>query len=97
MKIENIQDFLNFNDYKDIKTIGKSKDTFSSLLMEAINNVNKTQKSSDEYKDMLAIGQLDNLHDLTIASEKADVALQLTLGIRNKVVDAYKEIMRIQI
>ena len=97
MKIDNIQDFLNFNDYKNTKTTDKSKDTFSSLLMEAMNNVNKTQKSSDEYKDMLAIGQLDNLHDLTIASEKADVALQLTLGIRNKVVDAYKEIMRIQI
>lgn len=97
MKINNVQDFLNFNDYEDNKMVKTSKDTFSSLLMEAMNNVNKTQKENDDFKDLLAIGQLDNLHDLTIASEKADVALQLTLGIRNKVVDAYKEIMRIQI
>lgn len=97
MKIDNIQNFLNFNDYKDNMMAEKNKDTFSSFLIEAINNVNKTQKNSENYKDMLAIGQLDNLHDLTIASEKADVALQLTMGIRNKVVDAYKEIMRIQI
>lgn len=97
MKIDNIQDFLNFNDYKGNKVVGKNKDTFSSFLMEAMNNVNEIQKNSEDYKGMLAIGELDNLHDLTIASEKADVALQFTLGIRNKVVDAYKEIMRIQI
>ena len=40
---------------------------------------------------------MDNLHDITIAAEKANIALQLTLSIRNKIVEAYKEIMRIQI
>lgn len=95
MKIHNIQEFLNFNDY-DNKSIEKDN-KFSSFLVEAIKDVNRSQKSSEDYKKMLSIGELDNLHDLTIASEKADIALQVTLGIRNKIVDAYKEIMRIQI
>lgn len=95
MKIHNIQDFLNFNDYNN-KVIEKNN-KFSSFLVEAIKDVNRLQKNSEDYKKMLSIGELDNLHDLTIASEKADIALQVTLGIRNKIVDAYKEIMRIQI
>lgn len=97
MKINSLQDFLNFNDQKDIKLKVENKNTFGSFLMEAMDNVNNAQKISEKFKDMLAIGELDNLHDLTIASEKADVALQITLGIRNKIVDAYKEILRIQI
>lgn len=96
MKIDNIQDFLNFNYYNENKTIEK-RDEFSEFLTEAINNVNESQLNSEHYKKMLATGELDNLHDLTIASDKADVALQVTLSIRNKIVDAYKEIMRIQI
>ncbi len=97
MKINNIQDFLNFNDYDNNKITENSEKAFSSFLLEAIDNVNKTQKDSESYKKLLAIGELDNLHDLTIASEKADVALQITLAIRGKVIDAYKEILRIQI
>lgn len=97
MKINNIKDFLNFNDYDDNKIAKGNKNNFSSFLIEAMDGVNESQKISDDFKKKLSIGELDNLHELTIASEKADVALQITLGIRNKIVDAYKEIMRTQI
>lgn len=70
---------------------------FDNLLKDALNNVNQLQREKEEYKKLLITGELDNLHDVTIAAEKANVALQLTLGIRNKVVEAYKEIMRMQI
>ncbi|MFS8541974.1 MAG: flagellar hook-basal body complex protein FliE, partial [Tissierellales bacterium] len=70
---------------------------FSSLLKDALNKVNALQLQSDEYKQLLATGDVDNLHDVTIAAEKASIALQLTLAIRNKVVEAYQEIMRMQV
>lgn len=77
-------------------TIEKGKD-FGAFLSDAIENVNEKQIISDTYKDLLATGDVDNLHDVTIAQEKANVSLQLTMSIRNKIVEAYKEIMRMQI
>jgi len=70
---------------------------FTDLLKDAINKVNMMQIESEEYKKMLVFGEVDNLHDVTIAAEKANIALQITMSIRNKIVEAYKEIMRIQI
>lgn len=97
MKVENIRDFLNFKDHNISKAIKMDNPTFNSFLTNAINQVNEMQKKEEVYKDQLAVGELDNLHDLTIATEKADITLQLTMAIRNKVVEAYKEIMRMQI
>lgn len=99
MRIENlskpleIKGSINKNqmDNLDMKT------SFNDLLKNALNEVNKLQTEADDYNKLLAIGQVDNIHDVTIASEKAKVALQMTLAIRNKVVDAYKEIMRMQV
>ena len=75
----------------------KDENQFSTYLTNALDRVNERQIVSDQYKKLLVTGDVDNLHDVTIAAEKANVSLQLTLGIRNKVVEAYKEIMRIQI
>lgn len=77
------------------KSVDNNK--FSSLLGNALDKVNQLQLESDEYKKLLVTGDVDNLHDVTIAAEKANISLQLTLAIRNKVVEAYKEIMRMQI
>jgi flagellar hook-basal body complex protein FliE len=75
----------------------QDRNKFSSFLNAALNKVNRLQVESDEYKKLLVTGDVDNLHDVTIAAEKANISLQLTLGIRNKVVEAYREIMRMQI
>ena len=75
----------------------KANHRFSSLLNDAIDKVNQLQIESDEYKKLLVTGDVDNLHDVTIAAEKANISLQLTLSIRNKVIEAYREIMRMQI
>lgn len=71
--------------------------SFSNYFKDALNEVNELQMMGDEYKELLVTGDVDNLHDVTIAAEKANISLQLTLGIRNKIVEAYKEIMRMQI
>ncbi len=76
----------------------KDKSTdFYSVLNEALNRVNQLQIESQQQNMLLSIGEVDNLHDVTIAAEKANIALQLTLSIRNKIVEAYQEIMRMQI
>ncbi|SCL83164.1 flagellar hook-basal body complex protein FliE [Sporanaerobacter sp. PP17-6a] len=77
------------NDNKDI--------SFGDYLKDALDKVNDLQVQSEEYKKLSATGELDNLHDVSIAAEKAGTALDLLLSVRNKVVEAYKEIMRIQI
>lgn len=98
MEINKISDFLNFKDYekKQINP-GSDKVDFGHLLTNAMEEVNNMQIESDGYKELLAIGELDNLHDLTIAAEKANVSLQVAMSVRGKIVEAYKEIMRIQI
>ena len=75
----------------------QNKNEFSLFLNDALDKVNQLQIESDNYKKLLVTGEVDNLHDVTIAAEKANISLQLTLGIRNKVVEAYREIMRMQI
>ncbi len=82
-----------------IKSTAQKKEDlkFSNLLEESLDKVNQLQREKEEYKNLLITGEVDNLHDITIATEKANIALQLTLSIRNKIVEAYKEIMRMQI
>ncbi|MCP3026126.1 flagellar hook-basal body complex protein FliE [Halobacillus sp. A5] len=70
---------------------------FSDHLKNAIENVNSTNKASDEMTKGLANGEVDDLHEVMIASEKASITTQTSVEIRNKVVDAYKEIMRMQV
>jgi flagellar hook-basal body complex protein FliE len=73
---------------------------FQSFLNTAIENINTTNSYLSDAEDeeiKFALGETDNTHDLTIALEKASTALQYTVAIRDKVMDAYKELMQIQI
>lgn len=70
---------------------------FSHFLKDAINNVNEAQQFSDKMTEKLINGENVDLHQVMIASEKASVSLQATLQIRNKVIEAYQEIMRMQV
>ena len=81
---------------------GKAADgtMFDSLLNTAIGNINRTNSylSDAENQEILfALGETESTHDLTIALEKASTALQYTVAIRDKVLEAYKELMQIQI
>lgn len=71
--------------------------SFGELLNQAIQNVNDLQKQSESAKIGLITGQVEDIHSVMIASEKASVALQLTMQMRNKVIDAYQEVMRMNI
>ncbi|NLC53749.1 MAG: flagellar hook-basal body complex protein FliE [Firmicutes bacterium] len=70
---------------------------FQELLKGYVNEVNKLQLKAEEMDRQLAAGTLENIHEATIAAEKAALAHELTIEIRNKVVAAYQEIMRMPI
>ncbi|GHU94150.1 hypothetical protein FACS1894208_04730 [Clostridia bacterium] len=71
-------------------------DSFASLLNNALSAVATT-----DYEDKLTnvgvmTGTLDNLHTATIAAEKAEIMLNLTVQVRNRLVEGYQEVMRMQ-
>ena len=73
---------------------------FDSFLQTAISNIKTTNDYLSAWEDeeiKFALGETENTHDLTIAMQKASTALQYTVAIRNKILEAYKEIMQMQI
>lgn len=76
---------------------GEAMDSFGEILSQAMNQVNNLQNQATDTSNSFAAGQIEDIHQVMIASEKADVALQFTIQIRNKLLDAYHEIMRMQV
>jgi flagellar hook-basal body complex protein FliE len=70
---------------------------FAAFFSQALNNVNTLQTEANKASTKLATGQIDDIAPVVIATEKASIALQLTVQVRNKVVDAYNEVMRMQV
>lgn len=70
---------------------------FADLLKKKILEVNELKIDADKVTQDFVLGNFDNIHQVTIATEKARIALDLSTAIQNKVIDAYKEIMRMQV
>lgn len=86
----------------NINKIVSSEDgnLFSNALgaaMQSISETNGYLSDAENEEIKFAMGETENAHDLTIALSKASTALQYTVAIRDKFMDAYKEIMQIQI
>jgi flagellar hook-basal body complex protein FliE len=71
--------------------------SFNKLLTSAIDKVNESQTKADNAIQALSSGKTDNMHQVMIALEEANIVLQFTVQLRNKVVEAYEEIMRMQV
>ncbi|MCX7922370.1 MAG: flagellar hook-basal body complex protein FliE [Clostridia bacterium] len=82
---------------KTIQNNENKVENFGEYLKSALDKVNDLQMESEALKNDFAAGKTDNIHQVMIAGEKADLALQFTMQIRNKILDAYNEIMRMQI
>lgn len=76
---------------------GKVIGSFSDLLDNAMSQISEAITKSDKLSQDFAAGKTDNIHEVMIAAEKADIILQYALQIRTKILDAYNEIMRMQI
>lgn len=82
---------------KKANGVADGQTSFKETLFEALNKVNKLQAESSKATELLAKGQIENLHDVMIAGQKASIALSATIEVRNKVIEAYQEIMRMQV
>ena len=71
--------------------------SFADTLKKAVEEVNTLQQTADTKMQQLATGESKNIPDVMIAAEKADVALKLMVKVRNKIIDAYQEIMKMQV
>ena len=82
-----------------LETSGTNKQgkSFSRILNDGLNQVNQLQVEADQKSQDFALGKIDNIHDVTVATEKAKLALNLTVAVQNKVVDAYNKVMRIRV
>jgi flagellar hook-basal body complex protein FliE len=70
---------------------------FGQFLQEALTKVETAQQDAAAAAQKLATGEIRDVAEVTIASEKATLALQLTVQVRNKVLEAYQEIMRMPV
>ena len=77
--------------------VRETEKSFGQFLTEAIGEVNKLQNDAVSASVNLAAGKVQDISEVVIASEKAAIALQLTMQVRNKVVEAYQEVMRMQV
>lgn len=83
-----------------VNTTKEETGVFDSMLNAAIDNLNTTNSYLSDMENeeiKFALGETENAHDLTIALEKASAALQYTVAVRDKFLEAYKEIMQMQI
>ena len=70
---------------------------FKDMLEGYLDQVNKLQLKADRAVVDLALGKTDNLPQLVAAVSEADLSFRLMMGVRDKLVEAYKEIMRMQV
>ncbi|WP_028129153.1 flagellar hook-basal body complex protein FliE [Selenomonas sp. AE3005] len=71
--------------------------SFGTYLTDALKKTNALQLESDKQNALLAAGRIEDVSQVVIASQKAEIALQLTLQLRNRAMSAYQEIMRMQV
>lgn len=82
---------------KSEKTDGTLFDSFLNSAIDNIKTTNGYLSAWENEEIKFALGETENTHDLTIAMQKASTALQYTMAIRDRFLDAYKELMQIQI
>lgn len=85
---------------KDITTGTTTTTTnkgFNDMLWDYIKGVNEIQQQADIMAKRLATGESTNIHETMISISNADISFRLLMQIRNKIVEAYQEIFRMQI
>lgn len=71
--------------------------SFASVFEDTLDQMRQTDQASGTASLNLLTGNTDNLSSTMISTEKAEIAIKLTAAVRNKVMDAYKEIMNMQV
>lgn len=99
MKVSSITDSINSIKFGQTNNIDSKKDekSFSDMLSDAVGSVNKEQVEGYNAMKDIATGKVTNLQEAVQQIEEAELSLKLALETKNKAINAYKEIMRMQI
>jgi flagellar hook-basal body complex protein FliE len=95
MKITNVANNINLLDNSTKEE--KSTVSFGEMLNNQLKNLQELQSTSDDLTTKMVTGDVQDLSKVMIATEEANIALQMTVQIRNKVIDAYQEVSKMQL
>jgi len=95
MKVESLKIPEFFEPVEKLKE--KEKGSFSEIIRESIKKVMDIEKEASAEAEKLIKNETPDLHNVMIAIEKADLTFQLMMQLRNKIISAYEEIMRMQV
>lgn len=70
---------------------------FKSIFESAVQNVEEAEAYHEQQQYLLATGQIDDVHTVTIAASEAQLAVDMLVQLRNKAIDAYNELIRISL
>lgn len=98
MEISSISNVLNPSAVNQNQNSAKlDNKSFESMLSDAINDVNKEQVEGYKAMEGLATGKVTNLQEAVQQIEEAELSMKLALEVKNKALNAYKEVMRMQV
>ena len=96
MEIKGVDNFL-----QSLNTVSPEQEetggNFQNYINKSINELNSLQNKYTDLADKVAAGKDVELHDVMVAAQEADVAMRLTMQVRNKILDAYREVMRMSV
>lgn len=75
----------------------RGPESFATVLEGLFNDVNSLKVNADKTIEKLNTGEIEDVHQAVVAAEEADVAFRMMMEIRNKLLEAYQEVMRMQV
>jgi len=99
MRIEPIQNITSFEPVSKTTAASSAPGdvSFKDTIKNALSGVNNLQNQADDMSQKLATGELEDVHKAMLAMNKAKMTFDFTMTVRNKVLEAYQEIMRMQV
>ena len=82
---------------KEVDKQAASDADFTGFLADALMQTQKAQLEADRAMEKLATGEARSIHEVMVAMEEADISMRMVVQMRNKIVEAYQEIMRMQV
>lgn len=96
IRIRGLEGKLNVPEVR-VETGTEGGQNFGEMLKEAITEVNQLQIGSEEEVQRFISGESKDVHTAMLALQRADTSFQMLMQVRNKIVQAYQEIMRMQV
>ncbi len=89
-------------EFKSISSPKKTQESsdgssFADVFDNYLKETNELQNSADQSLSKLVAGETDDVHEVMLAMSKADVSFRMMVEVRNKLIEAYKEVMRMQV